>query len=178
MIYLSKSMDAPEIPADAQWREIVGWSNYMVSNTGLVKQICDSPRRKAGIIPIHNSGPKGYLQVQLNQNGASTHFRLHKIVALAFIPNPENKPYINHKDCNKHNNHVDNLEWCTHKENTDHAVKNNRYTNDRYNKTGISKGDAIKMIIDGATINDLMKIAGYTKRGAQKIKYGFKNPIE
>lgn len=64
----------------------------------------------------------GYQCVGLIKNGKSTAHRVHRIVACAFIPNPENKPYINHIDGNKTNNCVENLEWCTQKENAYHAI--------------------------------------------------------
>ena len=63
----------------------------------------------------------GYLVTMFTINGKTTTYKIHRLVALAFIPNPENKPQVNHKDGNKQNNNVDNLEWMTSGDNTRHA---------------------------------------------------------
>lgn len=83
------------------------------------------------IFRIGNPKPKyqsvnrdGYKVVGLWKNNKSTAKTVHRLVALAFIPNPENKPCVNHIDGNKQNNHVSNLEWVTYSENTIHSFKN------------------------------------------------------
>lgn len=96
--------------------------NYAVSNYGNVmnintKKILSPQDRGYLTITLHNvsntRGNKGYRK----------QYKIHRLVARYFIDNPENKPYVNHKDGNKHNNHVDNLEWVTESENTIHAYK-------------------------------------------------------
>lgn len=72
----------------------------------------------------------GYLTVGLRRPNKTTEkFYVHRLVAQYFIPNPENKPEVNHKDFNKSNNWVNNLEWCTRAENSKHFVDNFRYRN-------------------------------------------------
>ena len=64
----------------------------------------------------------GYCRHGLSVNGKTYYFYAHQLVALKYLPNTENKRCVNHKDGNKKNNHISNLEWCTHQENTDHAI--------------------------------------------------------
>ena len=64
----------------------------------------------------------GYMQVTVGQNRNRTQYRVHRMVAEAFIPNPANLPEVNHKDCDRTNNNVDNLEWCTHLDNISHSA--------------------------------------------------------
>lgn len=71
---------------------------------------------------------KGYLRVGLTINGKLVTRKVHRLIAQSFIPNPENKPFVNHKDWNKSNNSVKNLEWCTAKENTKHAIYNGMFS--------------------------------------------------
>jgi hypothetical protein len=70
---------------------------------------------------------KGYLRVGLTINKKLCTKKVHRLVAIEFIPNPLNKPCVNHIDGNKKNNNVTNLEWVTYKENTEHAIKNNLF---------------------------------------------------
>ena len=91
------------------------FDNYAISNLGNIKNI------KKGNILTPYLNTNGYLTYTFCQNGIKKTFRLHRLVALYFIDNPNNLPYVNHKDGDKTNNKVENLEWCTAKENDVHA---------------------------------------------------------
>lgn len=99
------------------WKKIEGYDNYSVSDDGKIRN------DKSGNVKAtsHESKGRVYRQVSLYSNGTGRTFTVHKLVAKAFIPNPNNRKEINHKDGNPENNNVNNLEWCTHKENIDHA---------------------------------------------------------
>lgn len=89
---------------------------YKVNNKGEILSVRSGNLLKAG------RNLQGYMNVSLTKNGKSKTYKVHRLVAVAFIPNPNNYPYINHKDENKANNHVDNLEWCTHKYNINYGT--------------------------------------------------------
>ena len=94
------------------------WRLFQVSNFGRVKSFY----RGKKLILKPSLHEKGYLRVVLYTNGKNKIFRIHRLVAQLFIPNPENKPEINHVDGNKLNNFAENLEWVTHAENMGHAA--------------------------------------------------------
>lgn len=64
----------------------------------------------------------GYFRVSITKDSKESTMRVHRLVAETFLPNPDNKPYVNHKDGNKQNNKRSNLEWCSQKENVNHAI--------------------------------------------------------
>lgn len=99
------------------WKDIEGYEGlYQVSNTGKVRSLNYGRTGKVKeLVPTPTRN--GYLQVTLCENGEKKPFRVHRLVAQAFLPNPDNLPVINHLDEVKHNNHVSNLEWTTQKEN-------------------------------------------------------------
>ncbi len=101
-----------------QWKDIAGFDGlYQISNFGSVKRLGRNERT------LKPRMCKGYETVCLCKNGIRHNRRINRLVALAFISNPENKPEVNHKDGNKRNNSVSNLEWCTSSENQIHAMR-------------------------------------------------------
>lgn len=103
---------------NGEWRDTyIYGEQYQVSNTGFVRN------KLTGNILKAQEDEKGYLRVRLSLHDKKRSARVHRLVAIAFIPNPENKPQVNHIDTNKKNNSVDNLEWNTNGENQIHAFK-------------------------------------------------------
>ena len=127
------------------WKDIVGYENlYQISNLGRVKSVekyvnsClkynPTIKRKEKMLKQYNKS--GYLQVALSKNGIKTYFLVHRLVAQAFIDNPNNFPQINHKNEIKNDNRVENLEWCDRKYNCNYGNRNSKI----YNRTSFRKG--------------------------------------
>ena len=95
---------------------------YQISNLGRVKSLSRPGVKKDRILKLRPDS-KGYSRACLFNDGIRDDRKIHQLVAACFIPNPKNKPEINHKDGDKKNNHVLNLEWCTRSENQIHAYK-------------------------------------------------------
>jgi len=158
------------------WKEFNG---YHVSNFGRVKSF---KYKKPRILKPRIS--LDYLRVELCFDGKHKLFSVHRLVALAFIPNPENKPEVNHIDGNKLNNHISNLEWVTASENTRHSVDTGlkiapqgeehykaKLTNEqvqhiRNNPGGLKGCELAKMFgVGRATISEIQHGKKYKKAG-------------
>lgn len=112
------------------WKDIKNFEgSYQVSNLGRVKSLSRKRNRIYGVVRerILRAGINrdGYACVILFNKLGKKGFKVHRLVAKAFVLNNENKPQINHKDGNKCNNNISNLEWVTHSENALHAIENN-----------------------------------------------------
>lgn len=109
------------------WKNINGLNGeYQISSKGNIKH-------NNRILKSHKDSD-GYLIITLYINKKFVTYKLHRLVAQAFIENPNNLPQVNHIDCDKTNNNVENLEWCTLKDNISHAVKNKLYKKRDYSK--------------------------------------------
>lgn len=101
---------------DIVWSKIKGFDNYSVSNSGLIRN------DNRGTIKAQQTDKYGYKTASIYKDGKGHPQRVHRLVADAFLSNPDKKPQINHKDGDKTNNNVNNLEWVTCSENIGHAI--------------------------------------------------------
>lgn len=108
------------------WKDINGYEGYyQISSQGNVRSVdrFDGVHDRKGTVIKPNLKQNGYLQVGLRKHNTRKWFGVHRLVAIHFIENPNNKPQVNHIDGNKQNNTIENLEWVTEKENQTHAAK-------------------------------------------------------
>lgn len=136
---------------------INGYPNYRIREDGYV--IMTNGKIKATSLTN-----KGYKRVTLSNNGNKKSFSIHRLVAIAFIPNPNNLPEVNHKDGNKLNNYYTNLEWLTSKDNIKHSF-NNGLSDYKGERNGRAK-------ISNMTISDIRKdFSEGIKRKDLSLKY-------
>lgn len=113
------------------WKDVPGYEDsYQISQSGKVRAKYRAIECKNRVVVTKSEGAlrerineRGYLKVTLSKNNTRKSCKVHRLVAIAFIPNPFNYPEVNHKDGNKTNNSHDNLEWCTRQQNIDHAYR-------------------------------------------------------
>ena len=129
-----------------EWRDIKDYEGlYQVSGTGEVRSLISNR-----ILVKCNTGK--YLQVTLCKDGKQKNFLVHRLVAEAFIPNPNNKPEVNHKSEVKTDNRVENLEWIWHKDNINHGTRTKRASETR--KKGEKSKTVLQFSLDGTLIRE------------------------
>lgn len=122
------------------WKEIPNTDGlYLISDDGKVFSV-----RSNRLIKNQLSN-KGYYRVELNFSGKAEKYSVHRLVAEAFIPNPDNLPEVNHKDENPLNNHVSNLEWCTHLYNVNYGTRVARIQSKRQTPMGADNSQSIRV---------------------------------
>ena len=128
--------------------------DYEISNTGIIREF------KSKRVKQQTNSNKGYKLICLN----GKQYLVHRLVASTFIPNPKNYPQVNHKDENKTNNSVDNLEWCTNEYNECYGTKNERVS------IQLSKGRIIQYDDDGNVIKIWNSKEAIARAGMSSVK--------
>lgn len=140
------------------WQSIQGYEGlYWVSNLGRVKSKTDL------LQPLKDRGK--YLRVQLSKHNIQKFYSIHRLVALAFIPNPENKAEVNHIDGNKQNNTVQNLQWCSRSENMQHQFDNGLNVSQTGRSSRAYKGDVEVFNAKGELVEVLKGRADMVAKG-------------
>ena len=170
------------------WKDIENFEGlYQISNLGRVKSAnrvvhVEDPKNHRKYdkhfpecIKTTNLDTKGYVMVTLKKNGKTSRYRIHRLVANAFIPNPNNLPQVNHIDENKENNCVDNLEWCTNEYNIKYGTRISRISNKR---KGISTHNSIKVKVFSTVYDSLTKAGNAIGVSGDTVKRRIETNIE
>lgn len=146
------------------WKDVKGYEGwYQVSNTGKIKNVQSNKILKCSYTD------RNYLRATLCKNGEYKGFKVHRLVAIAFLPKPESSFEVNHKDGNKLNNNVNNLEWVSHEQNMKHGWKNGLI---KLGKVG-RKRKKVSQYINGKYIryNDVYEASKKTGIAEHIIRY-------
>ena len=129
------------------WRECPGFSDYSVSSMGRIRRDVTRHTAIAGRVLVCNPGVHGYVILSLVRDGKRPGCYVHRLVALAFIGEPpEGKPQVNHKNGVKADNRVENLEWVSPKENSQHASASGLMRHGEAHPGGVLTEDAVRII--------------------------------
>lgn len=159
-----------------EWMNIEGYEGlYQVSNEGRVKSLQREIVYKDGRKKVLEEkilrnilSDLGYYHVMLSKDGVPKRYKVHRLVAKAFIPNPNNLPIINHKDENPKNNVVDNLEWCTQGYNVRYGTMIERGRQTQFNREDLSK-EVEQYTLDGDLV-ETFKSASEIERKYPQFK--------
>ena len=134
------------------WKPIIGYDfNYQISNFGVVKQVINNQEAKANkeIILHKYKASKGYPYVRLYKDGKAKTTYIHRLVAVAFIPNPYNKPEVDHINTDTKDYNLENLRWVTHKENANNILTRQHCNENVYTKEVAQKSLEKRKITNG-----------------------------
>lgn len=150
------------------WKPVKGYEGlYQVSSLGRLRKV-------NGVLLKAN--PKSwYCSVSLMKNNVRKTFKVHRLVALVFVPNPENKPEINHKDGNKQNNHYLNLEWVTRSENQLHAIRElnaNTGKGESHGSAKLDKNSVSKIRNSDRPSKELARVYGVDQSTINRVRRG------
>jgi hypothetical protein len=162
------------------WKEINGYEGiYLISNLGNVKSLERFVSNHSGFnkklkekYRKPSISKTGYYVLDLQKESKRKTFKLHRLIAIAFIENTFNKPCINHKNGNKLDNRIENLEWCTISENNIHAI-NTKLKNDsgvNNSKSNITENDVYFIRNSKLKLKELSEMFNINQSGISKIK--------
>ncbi len=165
-----------------KWVSVETWDGiYEAGSNGFIKTLANvsygghGKRQKMIIkerVRAFSSFVDGYCLIRLCKRPRQEVHLVHRLIAKAFLPNPENKPEVNHKDGNKKNNDVSNLEWCTEKENTDDAFAKGIKDNSRPKRPKLDSEVVLLIFNSASSLGNLSKLYNLPKLTIQAIKSG------
>lgn len=127
-----------------EWKDVVGYEGlYKVSNLGRVKSLKKNGVAHDKLLRAFDLRGLGYMSVRLSKDNKGKTHKVHRLVAQAFIQNPNNLPQVNHKDENKSNNFVYNLEWCDNSYNINYGTRNDKMASKLYKKVNCYTIDGV-----------------------------------
>lgn len=167
------------------WKDIEGYEGqYQISSLGRVKSLeritrfknRDSIRKEPEKILAYKKHHKGYVKAQLRKRDILKSYFVHRLVAQAFLPNTENKETVNHKDGDKLNNTIENLEWMSNTENMQHAyrtgIRDNKKLHEKQKKPVAQYTKDGQLVAKYPSIDDAVKATGFRQSGISSCCLG------